>query len=53
VATTVDAAEPVEHDVHWEYLVPITTVHLLAVLVLLPWCFSSAPLGLTSAITAC
>ncbi len=26
--------------VHWEYLVPIATVHLLACLALLPWCFS-------------
>ena len=25
---------------HWEYLVPITAVHLLACLALLPWCFS-------------
>jgi len=46
VATTVDAAESVEHDIHWEYLIPITTVHLLALLVLLPWCFSWSGLGL-------
>ena len=26
--------------VHWEYLVPIAAVHLLACLALLPWCFS-------------
>jgi stearoyl-CoA desaturase (delta-9 desaturase) len=26
--------------VHWEYLVPIASVHLLACLVVVPWCFS-------------
>jgi stearoyl-CoA desaturase (delta-9 desaturase) len=26
--------------VHWEYLVPIGTVHVLACLAVLPWCFS-------------
>lgn len=26
--------------VHWEYLVPIATVHLLACLAVVPWCFS-------------
>ena len=26
--------------VHWEYLVPIMTVHALALFALLPWCFS-------------
>jgi len=25
---------------HWEYLLPIGTVHLLALLALVPWCFS-------------
>jgi stearoyl-CoA desaturase (delta-9 desaturase) len=30
----------VRHGVHWEYLIPITTVHMLACLALLPWCFS-------------
>ena len=28
------------HGVHWEYLVPIATVHVLALLALMPWCFS-------------
>ncbi len=27
-------------SIHWEYLVPIATVHLLACLAFLPWCFS-------------
>ena len=40
MATTVDRAESVGHDLHWEYLVPILTVHLLACLAILPWCFS-------------
>lgn len=39
-STTVDAAESVKHAIHWEYLVPIVTVHLLALLAALPWCFS-------------
>lgn len=28
------------HAIHWEYIVPIVTIHLLACLVILPWCFS-------------
>ena len=32
-------AEP-RPGTHWEYLVPIFTVHLLACLAFLPWCFS-------------
>ena len=28
------------HGTHWEYLLPIATVHLLACLAFLPWCFS-------------
>jgi stearoyl-CoA desaturase (delta-9 desaturase) len=28
------------HAIHWEYLVPITAVHLLAGLAILPWYFS-------------
>jgi stearoyl-CoA desaturase (delta-9 desaturase) len=32
-------AEP-RPGTHWEYLVPILPVHLLACLAFLPWCFS-------------
>ena len=34
------AAGTVRHAIHWEYIVPIVTIHLLACLVVLPWCFS-------------
>ena len=33
--------------VHWEYLLPIATVHVLACLAVLPWCFSWSGLVLT------
>jgi fatty-acid desaturase len=32
--------------IHWDYLVPISVVHLLACLALLPWCFSWSGLAL-------
>jgi fatty-acid desaturase len=35
--------------VHWEYLLPILTVHLLACLAFLPWCFSWSGVGLALA----
>ncbi len=35
--------------IHWEYLVPISTVHLLACLVILPWCFSWSGVALALA----
>ena len=37
---SVQATETPEHDMHWEYAVPITTIHLLSCLAILPWCFS-------------
>ena len=40
VASSVHSPGPARHAIHWEYLVPIATVHLLAGLVILPWCFS-------------
>lgn len=40
LATVAESRPAAAHDVHWEYLVPIVTVHLLACLVLLPWCFN-------------
>ncbi len=46
VKPTVDAAESVRHDVHWEYLIPIAAVHTLSVLAVVPWCFSWSGLGL-------
>ena len=38
--------ERARQDTHWEYLVPIVTVHLLACLAFLPWCFSWSGLAL-------
>ena len=36
----VQATETPKHGVHWEYAIPIATIHLLACLAILPWCFS-------------
>jgi fatty-acid desaturase len=40
VDSPVIARLPRTGRVHWEYLVPISAVHLLAGLALVPWCFS-------------
>ncbi|MFM8893588.1 MAG: fatty acid desaturase [Planctomycetia bacterium] len=39
--STLAPSRPVHaQGVHWEYLVPIAAVHLLACLAVMPWCFS-------------
>ena len=47
-AVSTSVSIPAEHRpaVHWEYLLPIAIVHLLACLALVPWCFSWSGLGL-------
>ena len=34
------ATETPKHNMHWEYAVPIATIHVLSCLAILPWCFS-------------
>ncbi|MFN9367327.1 MAG: acyl-CoA desaturase [Planctomycetia bacterium] len=46
---TIARSRPVSiHGVHWEYLVPIASVHLLACLAVTPWCFSWSGLALAA-----
>ena len=40
VATIARSRHLSAQGVHWEYLVPIAAVHLLACLAVVPWCFS-------------
>ena len=40
VSTVAPSRSVHAQGVHWEYLVPIAAVHLLACLAALPWCFS-------------
>lgn len=40
MATLAAAERPKITGIHWEYLLPIALVHLLACLAILPWCFS-------------
>ncbi|MDA8042287.1 MAG: fatty acid desaturase [Pirellulales bacterium] len=35
-----NATETPKHGMHWEYAVPIATIHVLTCLVFVPWCFS-------------
>jgi fatty-acid desaturase len=46
MAQTVTIWAVPRRGVHWEYLVPIFTVHLLGCLAFLPWCFSWSGLAL-------
>jgi stearoyl-CoA desaturase (delta-9 desaturase) len=46
VAQTISVRGIPRSGVHWEYLLPIATVHLLACLALVPWCFSWSGLAL-------
>jgi stearoyl-CoA desaturase (delta-9 desaturase) len=46
VAQTISVRGIPRSGVHWEYLLPISIVHLLACLALVPWCFSWSGLAL-------
>lgn len=49
VAQIVEDRAVASHGTHWEYLLPIATVHLLACLAFLPWCFSWSGVALALA----
>ncbi len=48
MATSTVSRAPAGAGIHWEYLVPITVVHLLACFAFLPWCFSWSGLALAA-----
>ena len=49
LSTTASFGFPQVRGVHWEYLVPIASVHALALLAFLPWCFSWSGFALAMA----